>query len=192
MIQWLLRKWKRGNCDISQHRSINININMMIFPRDNHYILINDKIILICSFMKFYISEDITLQLEALLWEHFMTQYASELICMSNICATAQPTMMMLTHRLSTMLCCTDTWIWSCHMLLSLRINSDLLWWLRPVSSQLTFKGLKWIWWPDFCSDHLHSAKTWQGIQLAQALPVWASTLYTYPHKHVNRYRNQI
>jgi len=42
--------------------------------------------------MRFYISEAITLKLEALLCEHFMTQYATELICMSNICATAQPT----------------------------------------------------------------------------------------------------
>jgi len=47
--------------------SIDININMTIFPRDNHYILINVKTILICSFMRFYISEAITLKLEALL-----------------------------------------------------------------------------------------------------------------------------
>ena len=192
MIQWLLRKWKPGNCGIPQHMSINININMTIFPRDNHYISINVKTIFICSFMRFYISEVITLKLEALLWEHFMTQYASELICMSNICATAQPTVILTTHQLSTVLCCTDTWTWSCHMLLSLRIKSDLLWWLRPVSSQMTFKRLKWIWWPDFCSDHLHSAKTRQDIQLVQGFPVWASTLYTYPHTHVNQYKNQI
>ena len=36
--------------------------------------------------MKLYISEAITLQLVALLWEHFMTQYASDLICVSNMC----------------------------------------------------------------------------------------------------------
>jgi len=123
MIQWLLRKQKPGNCGISQHVSINININMTMFPIDNHYILINVKTILICSFMRFYTSEAITLKLEVLLWEHFMPQYASELICMSNICATAQPTIIMLTHWLSTVLCCTDTWIWSCHMLLSLMIK---------------------------------------------------------------------
>ena len=136
---------------------------MTVFPRDNHHILINVKTILICSFMRFYISKAITLKLEALLYKHFMAQYASELICMSNICATGQPTTVMLTHWLSSVLCCIRTWIWSCHMLLSLRIKSDPLWWLRPVSSQLTFKRLKWIWWPDFCSDHLHSAKTRQG-----------------------------
>jgi hypothetical protein len=71
---------------------------MTMFPRDNHYILINVKTILVCGFIKFYISEVITLQLVALLQEHFMTQYASDLICMSNIHATAQPAMMMLTH----------------------------------------------------------------------------------------------
>lgn len=63
---------KPSNCNISQHISIHVNINITVFPRDNHHIVINVKTIPLCSFMKFYIAEAITLYLVALFWEHFM------------------------------------------------------------------------------------------------------------------------
>ena len=132
---------KLGNHDISQHVSIIMKVNVTVFPRDNHYIFINVKTILICSYevlhcwshyitptgssLRVSINMNINVTVfprdnhyifinvktilirsyEVLLcwshWERFiMTPYASDLICMSNICATAQPTMTMLTHSL--------------------------------------------------------------------------------------------